>query len=146
MIDEEGLENIWQRHDVMARAVHAAVDAWSAPGGLELNVPDPSHRSNAVTLIRTGEVPAGQIRKTCEHDAGLTLGLNIQGDPDAAFRIGHMGHLNPPMLLGTIGTIEAVLGAISAPMTSSGAAAAAAVIAEATTPVSDPQESSSTCC
>ena len=138
MIDEEGLENVWARHEVMARAVHAAVDAWSAPGGLELNVPVPSHRSNSVTLIRTGEVPAGQLRHTCEHEAGLTLGLNIQGDADAAFRIGHMGHLNPPMLLGTIGTIEAVLGSMNAPMASSGAAAAAAVIAQATTPAPHP--------
>lgn len=138
MIDEEGLENIWARHDVMARAVHAAVDAWSAPDALELNVPVPSHRSNSVTLVRTGEVPAGQIRHTCEGEAGLTLGLNIQGDADAAFRIGHMGHLNPPMLLGTIGTIEAVLGSMDAPMGGSGAAAAASVIAQATTPVPKP--------
>ena len=42
--------------------------------------------------------------------AGVTLGigLSVPGvDPDSVFRIGHMGHLNPPMLLGTLATIEA---------------------------------------
>ena len=49
-----------------------------------------------------------------------------------------MGHLNPPMLLGTIGTIEAVLRSMDAPMGGSGATAAASVIAEAITPVPKP--------
>lgn len=138
MIDEEGLENVWERHRVMATAIHAAVDAWSAPGGLELNVVDPAHRSNSVTMIRTGEVSAQQLRATCESEAGLTLGLSITGYADAEFRIGHMGHLNPPMLLGTLGTIEATLAAIDALMGTSGVAAAAQVIAQATTPAPKP--------
>lgn len=138
MIDEEGLENVWERHRVMANAIHAAVDAWSAPGGLELNVVDPAHRSNSVTMIRTGRVSAQQLRATCESEAGLTLGLSITGNADAEFRIGHMGHLNPPMLLGTLGTIEAALAAIDAPMGASGVAAAAQVIAQATTPAPKP--------
>ena len=81
-------------------------------------------------MIRTGEVSAQQLRATCESEAGLTLGLSITGNADAEFRIGHMGHLNPPMLLGTLGTIEAALTAVDAPMGGSGVAAAAAVIAQ----------------
>ncbi|WP_420622750.1 pyridoxal-phosphate-dependent aminotransferase family protein [Candidatus Poriferisodalis sp.] len=138
MIDEEGLENVWERHRVFASAIHAAVEAWSTPGGLELNVVDPAHRSNSVTMIRTGEVSAQQLRATCETEAGLTLGLSITGNADAEFRIGHMGHLNPPMLLGTLGTIEATLSAIDAPMGASGVAAAAQVIAKATTSAHKP--------
>ncbi len=138
MIDEEGLENVWERHRVLAQAVHAAVDAWSAPDGLELNVTDSAHRSNSVTLIRTGEVSAQQLRATCEHEAGLTLGLSIMGDADSGFRIGHMGHLNPPMLLGTLGTIEAAATALNAPLGGSGVAAAAEVVAHATTPAPRP--------
>ena len=42
-----------------------------------------------------------------------------------------MGHLNPPMLLGTLSTIEAALNALDAPMSASGAAAAARAIADA---------------
>jgi alanine-glyoxylate transaminase/serine-glyoxylate transaminase/serine-pyruvate transaminase len=48
-----------------------------------------------------------------------------------SFRIGHMGHVNPPMLLGTLGTIEAALSAMGAPMGTSGVAAAATVVATA---------------
>jgi len=50
---------------------------------------------------------------------------------DRAIRIGHMGHLNPPMILGTLGTIEAALTKMGSPMGSSGSAAAAATIGAA---------------
>ena len=42
MLAEEGLENVWARHEVLAGAVRAAVGAWSVPGGLELFVTDPA--------------------------------------------------------------------------------------------------------
>jgi alanine-glyoxylate transaminase/serine-glyoxylate transaminase/serine-pyruvate transaminase len=131
MIREETLDCVWDRHAVLARAVHAAVDAWSAPGGLELNIRDPDARSNAVTTIRTGSVDGNRLRELCEERAGLTLGIGLAPFEQVSFRIGHMGHLNPPMLLGTLGTIEAALGALGAPMGASGAAAAAAVVAAA---------------
>jgi alanine-glyoxylate transaminase/serine-glyoxylate transaminase/serine-pyruvate transaminase len=71
-----------------------------------LNVPDPAAR------------------------AGLTLGISLGEFEDRAFRIGHMGHLNPPMLLGTLGTIEAGLKALGATIGGSGAEAAAEVVAK----------------
>jgi alanine-glyoxylate transaminase/serine-glyoxylate transaminase/serine-pyruvate transaminase len=129
MLFEEGMEAVWQRHEVLAGAVRAAVEAWSTPGGLELNITEPRARSNAVTTIRTGSIDADEIREVCEERAGLTLGVGIGGLDENAFRIGHMGHLNPPMILGTLGTIEAALIAIDAPMGSSGVAAAASHIA-----------------
>ena len=42
MIQEEGLENIWARHQIFADAVRAAVEAWSTEGGLEFNIQDPA--------------------------------------------------------------------------------------------------------
>ena len=51
-----------------------------------------------------------RLRRWCADTAGVTLGigLSVPGvDPDSVFRIGHMGHLNPPMLLGTLATLEA---------------------------------------
>ena len=83
MISEEGLEAVWARHAVLAGAVRAAVEAWSTPGGLELNVLDPAARSNAVTTILTG----GDRRRLacgamCQEQAGLTLGAGI-GDSRA---------------------------------------------------------------
>jgi alanine-glyoxylate transaminase/serine-glyoxylate transaminase/serine-pyruvate transaminase len=131
MLEEEGLEAAWARHTTLGGAVRAAVEAWSAPGGLELNILDPAARSNAVTTILSGRVDADCLRAICQERAGLTLGIGLFPLENRAFRIGHMGHLNPPAVLGTLGTVEAALTAMGAPMESSGVAAAAAAIAEA---------------
>jgi alanine-glyoxylate transaminase/serine-glyoxylate transaminase/serine-pyruvate transaminase len=134
MISEEGLENVWARHRVFGEAIRAAVEAWASPNGLglELNVTDPAARANSVTTILTGSVDPARLRRVCEEQAGLTLGIALGEEYEGgAFRIGHMGHLNPPMVLGTLGTIEAALTAMDAPMGGSGAAAAAARMAQA---------------
>jgi alanine-glyoxylate transaminase/serine-glyoxylate transaminase/serine-pyruvate transaminase len=134
MIEEEGgLDAVWRRHAVLGRAVHAAVDVWSTPGGLELNILDPVARSNSVTTILTGSIDGDALR-ACASELGLTLGLGIGDYEGLAFRIGHMGHLNPPMLLGTLGTIEVVLAKLGARVGGSGVAAAAASIAAALGP------------
>ena len=131
MIFEEGLEAIWARHRVFARATRAAVAAWAVEGGLEFNIVDPAHRSDAITAILTGRIDGKRLRRICEEQAGLVLGVGLGEFADRGFRIGHMGHLNPPMVLGTIGTAEAALHAIGARIGGSGVAAAAEVIAEA---------------
>ena len=131
MIDEEGLENIWFRHQVLADAVRAAVETWQQPDGLELNITDPKARSNAVTTIRTGSIDSEKLRKICATEAGLTLGLAVGGLEADAFRIGHMGHLNPPMILGTLATIEAALLSMNASIGRNGIVTAAEIIAKA---------------
>ncbi len=129
MIEEEGLEARWARHRAMAAAVWAAVDGWATDGAIGFNIADPAARSTAVTTIRTGAIDADEVRRRCAEGAGLTLGLGIGDFAGRAFRIGHMGHLNPPMLLGTLGTIEAAMVSMGAPLGSSGVAAAAAALA-----------------
>jgi alanine-glyoxylate transaminase/serine-glyoxylate transaminase/serine-pyruvate transaminase len=131
MIEEEGLENIWARHQVFADAVRAAVDAWSTDDGIGFNITDPAHRANSTTTVLTGGVDGDRLRSTCDGHAGLTLGIGLGGFGGRAFRIGHMGHLNPPMVLGTLGTIEAALSAMDAPMGGSGVARASEVVARA---------------
>lgn len=127
IIDEEGgIEAVWRRHEILASGVKAAVDAWSTPGGLEFCIHEAESRSNCVTTVLTGSLDAPTLRKRCEEQAGLILGLGIAGIN--GFRLAHMGHLNPPMVMGAIGTIEATLHALDAPMGSSGVAAAAATI------------------
>ncbi|MEL7173560.1 MAG: aminotransferase class V-fold PLP-dependent enzyme [Pseudomonadota bacterium] len=129
MIAEEGQEKIWARHAALAEATRAAVSAWAAPGGLEFNVTEPSERSDVVTTVLTGGIDAKRLRSIAETKAGLTLGIGLGQNEGTAFRIGHMGHLNPPMLLGALGTIETVLQAMDAPMGGSGVAAAARYLA-----------------
>jgi alanine-glyoxylate transaminase/serine-glyoxylate transaminase/serine-pyruvate transaminase len=129
MLDEEGLEAAWARHDVFGRAVRAAIAAWATPGGIELNIVQPDARSNAVTTVLTGSIDAERMRSICRHDAGLTLGVGLEGAN--AFRFGHMGHLNPPMVLGMLATTEAALASMHAPLGASGVAAAAQVVGAA---------------
>jgi len=134
MIADEGLEAIWDRHAIFASAVSAAVEAWSTKGGVEFNIIDPAHRSNSTTTVLSGSIDADRLCQICEHDAGLVLGIGLGDFAGRSFRIGHMGHWNPPMVLCTLCTIEAALNAMDAPIGASGAAAAASVIADALKP------------
>jgi alanine-glyoxylate transaminase/serine-glyoxylate transaminase/serine-pyruvate transaminase len=134
ILDEEGLEAVWNRHAVLARTVWAAVEAWGAGGALRLNIEDPASRSHAVTSILTGPGDGTRIRRWCTDEAGLVLGIGLghAGDyPHDIFRIAHMGHLNPPMLLGALATVEAGLQALGIAHGPGGSAAAAGVVAEA---------------
>lgn len=131
MLLEEGLENVWARHAVFADAVRAAVAAWSTEGGLSFNILDPASRANSTTTVLAGMIDEARLRTVSDRQAGLTLGRGLGDFSGHAFRIGHMGHLNPPMVLGTLGTIEALLHEQGAPMGGSGVAAAAKVIGAA---------------
>ncbi len=135
----EGIENVWARHRTLATAVHAALDRWGSDGGaLKANIEDPAQRSVAVTTVIAPGFDMSQLRQWTEHHAGLTLGVAITAGTElgseqylggkSVFRIGHMGHLNPPMLLGALATIEAGLTALGIPHGKGALEAAAAVI------------------
>lgn len=132
MIGEEGLPAIWARHERLARAVWAAVDHWGQGGPIRLNVPDPAQRSHAVTTLCLPDGAATRLRGWCEDKAGVTLGIGLGKEPyDDWFRIGHMGHVNAHMVLGTLGVIEAGMRALDVPFAEGGLGAAAQVISEA---------------
>ena len=137
MIMAEGIESVWARHDHLARAIWAACEAWGQGGALSLNIADPAHRSRAVTSLRLPQGGATRLRKWCEHQAGVTLGIGLgMADPDDAawhdfFRIGHMGHVNAHMVLGMLGAIDAGLKALEIPHGPGALEAATAVIASA---------------
>lgn len=140
ILAEEGLEAVWTRHATLAAAVWAAIEAWGAGGALALNIADPAIRTSAVTTIRTAPGDGVRLRRWCADTAGVTLGvgLTVPGiDPDSLFRIGHMGHLNPPMLLGTLATIEAGMRALGIPHGAGGVEAAGASIVAALAPALD---------
>ncbi|MEM8776332.1 MAG: aminotransferase class V-fold PLP-dependent enzyme [Pseudomonadota bacterium] len=119
MIAEEGIENIWARHEKLARAVWAACDFWSENGQLRLNVKDPENRSRAVTSLHLDKPNGTRLRHWLEKEMGVTLGIGLgmatDDDPHSsgAFRIGHMGHQNGHAVLGVLGAVEAGLHALN---------------------------------
>ncbi|MEM1233360.1 MAG: aminotransferase class V-fold PLP-dependent enzyme [Pseudomonadota bacterium] len=137
IVHEEGLENVFARHGMFARAVWAAVDTWGQEGSLELNMADPAHRSHAVTSLRIEAPHGARLRQWMETQAGVTLGIGLgmatDEDPrsEGFFRVGHMGHLNVPMVLGTLGAIEAGLAALDIPHRAGGVSAAARLLSGA---------------
>jgi alanine-glyoxylate transaminase/serine-glyoxylate transaminase/serine-pyruvate transaminase len=133
--EEGGIEAVWTRHDQLARAIWAAVDAWGADGPMRLNVTDPTHRSRAVTTVHLGAPHATALRNWVEANAGVTLGIGLgMGTPedpksDGVLRIGHMGHVNAHMVLGVLGVIETGLKALGVPHGKGALEAAAGVLA-----------------
>jgi alanine-glyoxylate transaminase/serine-glyoxylate transaminase/serine-pyruvate transaminase len=51
----------------------------------------------------------------CRHKCGGVVGQGIGDLAGKAFRIAHMGHINAPMLFGTLGAVEMGLGALGIP-------------------------------
>ncbi len=132
MIKEEGLENVWTRHAVLARTIWAACDCWGQGGPLTLNIADPAQRSHAVTSICIGSPDGDRLRAWMEDVTGVTLGIGLGREPtDAYFRIGHMGHVNAHMVLGVLGSLDAGLKALNIPHGDGALQSAANVVAAA---------------
>lgn len=116
MIFAEGAENVFLRHRLLANAVRSAVDRWSEGQALGFNIADPAQRSDSVTTVRVAEGrDPQQIRTYCEKKANVVLGSGIGALSGKAFRIAHMGHVNAPMVLGTLSVVEMALQALGIP-------------------------------
>ncbi len=77
---------------------------------MELNALAAGEQSNSVSAIRVDErYGADRIRETCEHRLNTSLGGGLGRLSGKAFRIGHMGDINEPMLLGALGSVELAL-------------------------------------
>jgi alanine-glyoxylate transaminase/serine-glyoxylate transaminase/serine-pyruvate transaminase len=125
MIFEEGLENVYRRHQLLADAARAAVDVWSKGEMLRFNIAEPAERSNTVTTIRMDDAEKlAALRQYCNDKCGVVLGAGIGDLKGKAFRIAHMGHVNAPMLLGTLGVVEMSLQALGVPHGKGGTTAA----------------------
>ncbi len=131
MLLDEGLENVFKRHTILARAVHRAVEAWAEQQVLEFNIQKPSERSAAVTTVLLKEPydPAALLT-FCEQKCGVVLGIGIGGLGNRAFRIAHMGYVNAPMILGTLGVVETGLRALNIPHGRGGIQAAVESLAD----------------
>jgi alanine-glyoxylate transaminase/serine-glyoxylate transaminase/serine-pyruvate transaminase len=124
IINEEGLENIFERHHRLAGGVRAAVKAW----GLQPCAKEPKWYSDTVTAI---VVPpafnAAEVISTAYRRYNLSLGAGLSQVAGKVFRIGHLGDLNELMLLGAIGGAEMAMADVGIPVQlGSGVAAAQA--------------------
>ena len=134
MIKNEEIENTWKRHEILSRAIWAAIDKWSLDGDMSLNVKDSIERSHAVTSIRLGGKNGTKLRQWLQTKSGLTIGIGLgmsePGDPngDGFVRFGHMGHVNAQMIMALLGTVETGLNAIGYKHGSGGLEAASKVL------------------
>ena len=103
LLVEEGLENVFKRHDRHAEATRRAVRAW----GLEILCASPAEYSSSLTAVL---MPEGHseiaFRQVVLDHFNLSLGSGLTKLRDKVFRIGHLGDFNDLMLCGTLSGIE----------------------------------------
>lgn len=103
MLLEEGLTNVFARHNRLAGAVRAAVEAW----GLRICAHGPEWYSDTVTAVMVPEgVDANDVINTAYHSYDLSLGGGLNKVAGKVFRIGHLGWLNEIMVLQALGGVE----------------------------------------
>jgi alanine-glyoxylate transaminase/serine-glyoxylate transaminase/serine-pyruvate transaminase len=121
MLREEGLPNVFHRHDRHAEATRAAVRAW----GLEIVCEEPTDYSSALTGVL---MPAGhnadRLRGIILDAFDMSLGAGLSKFAGKVFRIGHLGSLNDLTLAGTLSGVEMGLQLAEVPHTAGGIAAA----------------------
>ena len=129
MIEEEGLDNVFARHRRLANATRACVRHWGQGGGVEIWSLDPEAFSDSLTAVL---MPAGhdadRVRTLASDRYGVALGRGLAALQGRVFRIGHMGDLNEPMLLGALGGIELALSDAGVPHQRGGVDAAMDVL------------------
>jgi alanine-glyoxylate transaminase/serine-glyoxylate transaminase/serine-pyruvate transaminase len=121
---EEGLDNVFLRHRLLAEAVRRAVAVWAEGGALAFNVERPAERADSVTPILLHGHDPRALLDYCNRRCGVVLGIGIGELRDSSFRIAHMGHVNAPMILGTLGVVETALAALGIPHGQGGVQAA----------------------
>ena len=134
MLFAEGFDNVFLRHRLLAEAVRRAVAVWKTGNVIDFNVVEPGDRSDAVTTVLTNGYDAKLLRAYCDTKCGVVLGHGIGKLSGKAFRIAHMGHINAPMVLGTLGVIETALGALGVAHGKGGVQAAVEWLSESVKP------------
>jgi len=127
MLLEEGLQAVFARHTRFARATRAAVDGW----GLENLAAVPSEYSNSLTAVMMPEGhDADKLRGMILERFDMSLGTGLGRLKGKVFRIGHLGHFNDLMLMGTLSGVEMGLHLAGVPHQAGGASAAMRVLCE----------------
>jgi len=130
MLEEEGLDNVFARHRRLAQATRAWVDAWAGGGGPQVFPLEREFASDSLTAVLMPQGhDADRVRGIAEARYGVALGRGLTTLQGRVFRIGHMGELNEPMLLGALAAIELALRDAGVPFGRGGLEAAAAALA-----------------
>ena len=129
MLHEEGLDNVFARHERHAAATRAAVRAW----GLEVLAIDEQECSPAMTAVMMPEGhDADALRTVILEKYDMSLGTGLGKVKGRVFRIGHLGHFNDLMLMGTLAGVEMGLSEARVPHRAAGVTAAMDVLARRT--------------
>lgn len=127
MLEEEGLPNVFARHQRLARATRAAVRAW----GLELLCLDEDLYSPVLTAAVMPEGhSADAFRKKVLETFDMSLGSGLGRLSDRVFRIGHLGWANDLTLMGALSGVQMGLRLAGVPVQDDGVAAALTVLEE----------------
>lgn len=130
MLHEEGLENVFKRHDRFAEATRRAVRAW----GLEVLCLEPSEYSSSLTAVLMPEgYDEAALREVILEHFNMSLGQGLGKVKGKVFRIGHLGDFNDLMLCGTLCGIEMGLELAGVPHKKGGVDAAMAYLSGAET-------------
>ncbi len=125
MLDDEGLENVFARHQRHARATRAAVEAW----GLEVLCLDPREYSGSLTAVLVPDgFNADDLRATILDRFDMSLGAGLSKLSGKVFRIGHLGAFEDLTLIGTLGGVQMGLNLSGIPIKQDGLEAAMAVL------------------
>jgi alanine-glyoxylate transaminase/serine-glyoxylate transaminase/serine-pyruvate transaminase len=125
MLEEEGLDNVFARHKRHAAAARAAAKAW----GLEIVCQEPHDYSPALTAVMMPEGhDADAFRKVVLENFDMSLGTGLAKFKGKIFRIGHIGHFNDLMLMGTLAGVEMGLDLAKVPHRAGGVMAAMEVL------------------
>jgi alanine-glyoxylate transaminase / serine-glyoxylate transaminase / serine-pyruvate transaminase len=127
MLLEEGLDEVFARHDRFAAATRAAVERW----GLEILATDPAERSSVLTAVMVPDGhDADRFRELTLERFDLSLGAGLARLKGRVFRIGHLGDLNDLTLAGTLAGVEGGLGLAGVPIRTGGVEAALQTMVE----------------
>jgi alanine-glyoxylate transaminase/serine-glyoxylate transaminase/serine-pyruvate transaminase len=134
MLFAEGLENTFRRHRLLAEAVRRAVAIWAEGQVLAFNIAEATERSDTVTtVVMASSHDPIALQRYCKEKCGVVLGVGIGELTGQAFRIAHMGHVNAPMILGTLSVVEVALRALGIPHGRGGVEAAIDFLGESVT-------------
>ena len=119
---DEGLENIFARHNFLAEGVRRAVQAW----GLKVCAKEAKWNSDTVTAIMVPEgYDANKVIQRAYHRYGLSLGAGLSVVAGKVFRIGHLGDLNELMVMSALAGAEMAMRDVGIPIHAGAGVAAA---------------------